>query len=193
MWGSAEAVVRAVRSGGDGLTEDFDPDDPAHEATLRALPHDALVSIIALLGGPAGLRRRFPNTLAMLAQKWAMGGRATDALKLFDALVACDHQETGAYGVALWAVQDDNTHLGVDEPRARRYLKCCLPYGKKLPDIYFNAMFVCLELGDIDSALKHLTAAIRGGFAKDVARTQLQTEKLCASVRKDPRFLAVVA
>jgi hypothetical protein len=193
IWASASALEAAVKSGGDGLTDTFDAADEAHQAALLALAPGVLVSLLAMLGGPAGLRRRFPNAVAVLAQTWAMGGRVKDALTLCDALVEVDHQEFGAYGVALWAVQDDNNHLGIDEERARRYVARATPYGKQLADIHFNAMFVLLELGDHDAALAQLKSAMAGGFSKDVARSQLATEKLCEPVRDDARFKAAVA
>jgi hypothetical protein len=175
------------------LDDTFDKDDEEHQAAILALSPGVLQGILLSLGGPAGMRRRFPNALAMLAQEWAMAGRGKDALTLCDALVEVDHQELGAYGIALWAVQDDNTHLGVDEKRARRYLERTTPYGKKTPDIHFNAMFVLLELGDHDAALEQLKAALAGGFSKDVARSQLETERLAEPVRDNPKFKAAVA
>ena len=44
-----------------------------------------------------------------------------------------------------------------------------------------------------DGALAQLKKAIKGGFSKDVARTQLATERLAAPVRSDPRFRAAVS
>ncbi|XXX77491.1 hypothetical protein WMF30_01780 [Sorangium sp. So ce134] len=43
-------------------------------------------------------------------------------------------------------MQDDNTHLGKDPERARRYLAACVPRGPENPAIFFNAACVAVEL-----------------------------------------------
>lgn len=193
VWSSSESLAAALANGGTGLDESFDRNDEGHQQAVLGLTQTQIELLLALLGGPGGVRRRFPNRLAMLAQDWAMKGRAADALKLLDALVEVDHQEVAAHGVALWAVVDDNTHLGVDEKRARRYLERALPLAKQMPELHFNAVFVLMELGDKAGALREWRAALEGGFDKDVAKQQLESERLLAPVRNDSDFLSAIA
>lgn len=192
VWASPETILQALQRDPAALRDEFDHTNTDHQEALLELPDGKLADLLVVLGGPAGMRRTFPNAVAVLAQAWAMGGRPRDALKLFDALVDVDHQELGAYGVALWAVQDDNTHLGIDEPRARRYVERCVAHGKGLADIHFNAMFVLLEIGDVDGALAQLKAALEGGFSRDAARASFDAERLCEGVRGDERFRAAL-
>ncbi len=192
VWASSSTLASALAKGGEDLDASFDRDDKAHQDAVFGLSQKQLESLIALLGGPAGLRRRFPNALALLAQDWAMNGRAADALKLLDALIECDHQEQAAFGIALWAVVDDNTHLGVDEKRARRYLERALAREDCMPETYFNATFTLMELGDEARALDVWRTAMKRGFPKNVARQQLETERLLASVRSNEDFLAAL-
>lgn len=192
VWTSTAAITAALAKGGKGLDETFDANDASHQKALLALPTEKIATLIAMIGGPGGLRRRFPNAVALLAQTMAMKGRGKDAIKLCDALIDTDHQEFAGYGVALWAVQNDNTHLGIDEKRVRHYVTRATKHGKKEPSIFYNAAFALLEIGDREGALKHLKAAVGAGFPKELARHQLATEKLAKPVRNDKRFLAAV-
>jgi hypothetical protein len=128
--------------------------------------------------------------VAALASEWMQSPRtAADSLILFDALLSHASNDSSTYCNALWAVQNDNTHLGVDPERARRFLKACLPHGRANPPIFFNAWGVLVELGDLEGALDQVRAAVAHGFDRGRLRQALQAEKLFAGIKGDQRFI----
>lgn len=109
------------------------------------------------------------------------------ALKLFDAAM---HGELDPRACAnpLYAVQDDNHHLGVMPERARRYLAVCLPFGPQNPTIFLNGAFVCMELNEPERALELLRQAKAAGVAIKAHRN----ERLFAPLRTRLKFAALM-
>jgi tetratricopeptide (TPR) repeat protein len=128
--------------------------DPRHTQTLLALEPAQLLQLAA----HGSLATRLANAAYPLLQ----AGRWDEAMKLYDAALEgpIDYR---ACANPLYAVQRDNNHLRVDEPRARRYLQRCLPHAPKNPDIYLNAACVVLELGDLEGAMQLLSSAKAAG------------------------------
>lgn len=125
-----------------------------HVTTLLALSHAERVALT-----PHG----HLTTLMMNAATMLMtAGRYADALTLYDAALE-GTVDPNAAANPLFAVQDDNNHLGVDVDRARRYLARCVPHGPKNPPILLNAAFVAAELGDHDEAVRLLAQAKQHG------------------------------
>ncbi|MDP1917609.1 MAG: tetratricopeptide repeat protein [Myxococcales bacterium] len=99
------------------------------------------------------------TTLMMNAATMLMtAGRYVDALALYDAALEGTIDPMAAAN-PLFAVQDDNNHLGVDAVRARHYLERCVPHGPKNPPVFLNAAFVAAELGEHDEAVRLLAQA----------------------------------
>lgn len=88
----------------------------------------------------------------------------------------------------LYAVQDDNHHLGVMPERARRYLAACLPHGPENPAIFLNAAFVFMELGEPERALEALQQAKAAGVRVSAHRN----ERLFAPLRTLPAFVVLM-
>jgi hypothetical protein len=112
------------------------------------------------LGKYAAARIGFVRAVEALAFEHATTGRPRDARTLFDALLPERGLALSTYCNALWLVQDDNTHLGVDETRARAYLACSIGRRPDNPAIFFNASCVLAELGDIEGALEQIQDAL---------------------------------
>jgi len=185
-WSSVEGLRAAVAAG------DIPPLDPAkdsHAKTLLALDHQERVDVLTLRVGPGGVLTKEPMQWSSVAWKLMMEKkRFADALAIFDALVEVDHDEHNCFSLALWAVQSSNNHLGVDRVRARRYLERCLPHGRKLPDIYFNALGVHVELGDAEGAAARVNDAVACRYAKlGDMKKEISTEAHYAPFR--PRLL----
>ncbi len=124
--------------------------DAAHVSTLLELSPDERLKLT-----PHG----HLTTLMMNAATMLMtAGRYADALTLYDAALEGTIDPMAAAN-PLFAVQDDNNHLGVDAVRARHYLARCVPHGPKNPPIFLNAAFVAAELGDYDEAVRLLAQA----------------------------------
>ena len=123
---------------------------------------------------------------ANAAQHLVTQGAFEPAWVLYDAVVETE-MDPGVAANPLYAVQDDNHHLGVDAPRARRYLERCLPHAPANPPIWLNAACVQMELRDPDGALESLALAKQHGC--DLG--PYFAEKLFVPVKADPRFLAL--
>ncbi|MDC0740070.1 SMI1/KNR4 family protein [Polyangium mundeleinium] len=182
-------LVRARLNGPDedALRSSFKHDNEAHAATLLALDDAERVGLLSRAkGGYAG--GAFQRALNQLSHAW-LKTRPRDALVLFDALLQGKNHDLATYCNALWAVQDDNTHLGKDPARARRYIDACLPHGPENPAIFFNAACVALELDDLDAALGFVKDAVRFGYdGREKMRTAFRTEAFFAKIRDDRRF-----
>jgi hypothetical protein len=160
-WTDALAVKAAIarcetRGVLTGLVSAFVETDLRHVAVLAALTSDERLSLAA--DGPMSLLMANAATFAMMGQDFAL------ALTLYDSALAVRELNPLAAANPLFAVQDDNHHLGVMPERARFYLKKCLPHGPKNPTIELNAAFVLMELEAPDEALAALRRARDGGL-----------------------------
>ena len=166
----------------------FDETEPTHASTLLALSHEERVQ---LLGSVAGeVRQRFVEQLVTVASLWPKAGRAKHAITLLDALVESQGDDE-VCALALWTVIDANTHLGVDEPRGRRYLASATPHLAASPQVRLNAIALLVELGDQDSALGLVRAAAKAQAPGIGALVHaVQTLKVFESIRGDERFIA---
>jgi hypothetical protein len=159
---------------------------------LLALSDEERTGLLRLPERGLRLRFRFVRAVEALAFGHASSGRPREAITLFDALLQVTGLALSTYCNALWAVQDDNTHLGVDPARARRYLATCLPYGPDNPAIFFNACCALTELGDIEGALEQVRQAVLHGFDRDTMRSQIRQEAMFAPLRQDGRCFDVL-
>lgn len=173
--------VRRALAGGElrKLAGSLREENEAHVKTLLALEPAELRALVA----NDQLALRVANAAALLLPV----ARFADALKLYDAAVegalpplACANP--------LYAVQDDNHHLGIDEARARRYLDRCLPHGTQNPTVFLNASFVLMELGEHDEAVRVLQQAKAGG----IAVKHHKNERLFAPLRSRTDFKALM-
>lgn len=166
----------------------FDPSNEAHRATLLALSESERVGLLERGERPGYMGGAFHRAVTQLSFEW-LKTRPRDALLVFDALLRVDNPDRTTYCNALWAVQDDNTHLGKDPARARRYLAASLPHGPENPAIFYNAACVAVELDDIEGALGFVRDAVRHGYeARETMRAAFHTEALFAKIRDDRRF-----
>lgn len=136
---------------------------------------------LALLAQASGV---LSTLTANAAQHLMVNGDFEAAMTLFDAVVETEMDPRVAAN-PLYAVQDDNNHLGVNEARARRYLARCLPHAKANPTVWINAACVQMELDASDDALSSLALAKEHGC--DL--TAVFGERLFEPLREDPRFL----
>lgn len=194
-WNDPTAARRAI--GGpdeDALRDSFQVDDEAHVRTLLALTHDERASLLARQPRPSYLGGHFARALAQLAHDWMRrADRAREALIVYDALLGFDRNQKQVYANALWAIQDCNTHLGIDPARARRFVAACVAHGPENPAIFYNAACVLAELGDAEGSLANVRAAIDAGYEnRALMRKEITEDPLFAFVREDRRFLAAL-
>lgn len=161
------------------LDEDFDATSPRHVATLLELTHEEREA----LAQHGHLATRMANA----AVHRLSAGDFEAALTLYDAAVEGPLDAMAAAN-PLYAVQDDNNHLGVQTARARRYLERCLPHAAQNPAIFLNAAFVFIELGEPERAMEMLAKAKAGGFSVKPYRN----EGLLAGLRDDKGFKALM-
>ncbi len=172
-----EAVRRAIRKGQWGrLVMAFSESEPSHLKTLQTLSHAERVT---LAKGTPDLATLICNSAIRL---YTVGDHAK-ALALYDAGIEGDNDPMSMAN-PLFAVQNDNNHLGVDESRSRRYLERCLPHAKDNPVIFTNAAFVFMEMGEPQEALRVLGLAQRHG----TSIKQYKNEALFGPLRGDPTF-----
>ncbi|MCB9610817.1 MAG: hypothetical protein H6716_29805 [Polyangiaceae bacterium] len=147
-------------------------DDPMRMLRLAALggAEDALDAALGRLSG-WGLGR--------IAHDLMGAKRFEAAWRLFDRLG--DSTDRGAHNNALWSIQADNSGLGVQPERARRYLQAALPHGPRNPSIFYNAACVLIELEDVEACLRYIRDAV---WYSDHA--------LDEAIRAEPLFRALV-
>ncbi|MER2562576.1 MAG: hypothetical protein ABTQ32_17760 [Myxococcaceae bacterium] len=127
-----------------------------HVETLLELSHDERVALAK--HGQLGLLQMNAATTLMTS------GEFDKALTLFDAGLE-GRIHPGSAANPLFAVQDDNNHLGVVRERSRRYLDRCVPFGPQNPTVFLNAACVAVELGELEEAMALLTQAKQHGVA----------------------------
>ena len=151
--------------------------DPSHEDAIGSLD-DASLRALA----------HAPRTLAILHHA-AVGLMARDAYpaahRIFDVLVELPLDDASIASNALYAVMDDNHHLGPMPERASRYLAHALPAARRHPAIFYNAALVAAELGDVETALAHVRDAIRYGHPRVEA---FRREPALRALLDDARF-----
>ena len=77
--------------------------------------------------------------------------------------------------------------LPPDEARAKRFLTVCVKHGEDEPNIFVNAAYLCLSLGDEKKALSYAKKAVANGYDGE----KLVKEKELSPLRKVPAFLAL--
>lgn len=130
-------------------------DDPMRMLRLAALggAHPAAEAALE-----AALGRLSGWGLGSIAYDLAVARRFEAAWRLFDRLG--DSTDRGAHNNALWSIQADNSGLGVQPDRARRYLQAALPHGPKRPTIFYNAACVLIELQEVEACLRCIRDAV---------------------------------
>lgn len=175
----AQALARAVDAGEwASVRAAWRDGDQGQHAALLAQDEARL----ARLG-----RNGFGTHLASVGAFRLTAGDFPGALKLFDAAVEGE-VDARACANPLFAVQDDNHHLGVMPERARRYLAACLPHGPANPTIFLNAAFVFMELDEPERALEVLQQAKAAGVRVSAHRN----ERLFAPLRTHLAFAALM-
>ena len=175
-WTSLESVKQAIASNDLSLLESqFRDADPVHQETALGLSSEERRVLIT--------KGHFPTLLANAATAFMMRGRFADALTLYDDAIEGElHPQ--ACGNPLFAIQDDNHHLGVNEQRARRYLERCLPHAHANPHIALNASGVWMEINEHTKALESLALAKAGG----VSLKTYKNDQAYAPLRELPEF-----
>jgi len=175
-WTDVGAIGAAIRAGEFELLSHLEEAEESHAQTLLSLPAETLC---ALAKSSTAMATRIANAAALRLPR----GLFAEALQLFDAAVEGELM-AGAAANPLFAVQDDNHHLGVDEPRARRYLERLLPLGPLNPTVFLNASFVFMELGEPERAMEMLGEA----KARGLKVKQHRNEGLFAPLRERGDF-----
>lgn len=150
-----------------------------HVETLLALTHDERVAMAQ--HGQLGLLQMNAATTLMTSGEFAK------ALALYDSGLE-GRIHPGSAANPLFAVQDDNNHLGVVAERSRRYLDRCLPFGPDNPTIFLNGACVAVELGEYEEAMALLEKAKKHG----VAVKPFKNEALFVPLRDRPDFKALM-
>ncbi len=180
-WGRRDEVLAAIAAGRwTELSASLHEANDAHVDTVVSLEHQHLLAL-------ATADRTLATRLANIAAVFLPGQQWGSALRLYDAAIEGELPAMAAAN-PLFAVQDDNHHLGIDAPRARRYLERCLPHGPHNPAVFLNAAFVCMELEEPERALECLAAAHAGGTDLRPYRG----ERLFAPLQDDARFQALL-
>ncbi len=125
--------------------------------------------------------------LGQIGHKLAMSGNFRAAWAAFDQLPS-DIWDSSAHANALWAIQADNSGLGLQPDRARKYLEKALPYGTRNPTIFYNAACVFIELGDVPACLVSIQNAVR--FSSHQLDDPIRAEALFANLVGTPEFEA---
>jgi len=164
-WKRVGSVRAAIKRGAlRDLAFALDDSTTEFAKTLLALTHDERLK----LASHALLALRMANIATHLMTREEF----ESALTLYDAALEGD-LPVEALANPLYAVQNDNNHLGVNAARARRYLERCLrarPEGN--PTIFLNASFVCMEIDERDEAIRMLALAKKHGIAIERHRNE---------------------
>ncbi|MFO0600543.1 MAG: hypothetical protein U0228_34870 [Myxococcaceae bacterium] len=181
-WGDVRAVRAALKSRSTKwgqLQGSFRDSNRKHIATLVALTPAERLALV---------KKGWFSTLMLNAATLLLtSGEFADALGLFEAGIEARFPAAAAAN-PLYAVQDDNNHLGIDKKRHQRFLKKCLPHGEANPTVFLNASGVSMELGDHDGALEQLRLAKKHGL--DIK--PYKNDRLYIPLRALPAFKALM-
>lgn len=122
-----------------------------------------------------------------IGHKLATSGNFRAAWAVFD-LLPSDVWNSNAHANALWAIQADNSGLGVQPERAKKYLEKALPFGTRNPTIFYNAACVFIELGNVPACLVSIQNAVR--FSNHQLDEAMRSEPLFAKLVGTPKFEA---
>lgn len=164
------------------LAEGFRETEPAHVTTLLSLGHAQRVAL-------ARLQPMFALRMANAAALMLPRGDFVDALALYDAALEGE-LPAAVLANPLYAVSDDNNHLGLELERTRagRYLERCLPAGARNAGVFLNAAPVFMELGEPDRAVEMLKKAKAGGVDVKAFRNEV----LFVPLRDRPDFKSII-
>jgi hypothetical protein len=118
----------------------------------------------------------------MRQQKWA------ESWVVFDELIQQENPDVRGLNNALYAISDDNTGLGVQPERARKYLAAAQPWGPKNPAIFYTGACLWQELGKPDKVLEWVELALQHGLKQSKA---MYDEQVFESLRGTPEFEAI--
>ncbi len=126
--------------------------------------------------------------LGQCAYDLMQAGHWEAALGIYDLLLELPTTDLTTYNNALYAVMDDNSGLGVQPERARRYIEAALPHGPENPSIFYNTACVYIELGETDRVFEYVRKALEHGYSDP---QKIRDEALFESLRDDPEFIAL--
>lgn len=171
------ASVRAAMAAGKWreLQRSLMEADAAHVETLMGLNDEERVEL--------SKHERLATMMMNIATFKMTAGDFRTALAIYDCALE-GRVEAAAAANPLYAVADDNNHLGVDPVRARRYLEKCVPLGPKNAAIFLNAACLTAELGDAEETLRLLALAREHGMSVKDHRN----EKVFVPIRERAEF-----
>ena len=120
--------------------------------------------------------------------KCTQGQQFEEALALCDDLITRADAPARALNNALWLISDDNTHLGIQPERARRYLSAAQPHGPKNPAIFYTGACLLIELGDVEQCLAWIALAVKHRIPELEA---LENEPMFDPIRGSEAFQAI--
>lgn len=179
-WSNYDAVVAAIENQKWAvLALTFREAEETHVRTLVELSADQL---LALARSHRHLALRIANAALFAIHRRDF----VTALRLYDAAVEGDLPRE-ALANPLYAAQNDNNKLGLNEERARRYLARCV-FDDGLPMMFANAACVAVEIGELDLSLKYLTKAKSLGASV----SDFRDDPLFAPLKDRPDFRELV-
>lgn len=93
-------------------------------------------------------------------------GQFAASLEIFDGLVQLSTVDDYSLNNALYAVADDNSKLGVQEARARRFLDAAAGRGPHNPAIFYTGACLWYELGEREKTFEWIALALQHGYDK---------------------------
>jgi cell wall assembly regulator SMI1 len=109
------------------------------------------------------------------------------ALDLLEPLLERDDLDPFVYVNAIYAAMHGNDGRPVKPARLRRVIDRCLPEGKRAPDVFLNAAFAYVLIGDRENGIRNLQLAKKHGSE---LKKHL-SDKAFAPIRDDRRFVAL--
>jgi hypothetical protein len=136
--------------------------------------------------------RRWQAAEADAKRAWKLLGakKHRAAFDILEPLVlGNDDMDGWVYVNALYAYTDmpSAARRGIDARRVRELIEACVPHARGTPDVYLNAAFACVAIGDRDHAIRYLQQAKKRGskIKKHLA------DRGFDPIRDDRRFLAL--
>jgi hypothetical protein len=109
------------------------------------------------------------------------------ALSMFEKALESPDMPSWAYVNAMYTVLSSNNGHPVDARRVRKMIAVCLPRARNEPEIFLNAAFAYLEIGEADACFD----ALRKARSRGVPLRKHLSEPIFAPFATDKRFLAL--
>jgi hypothetical protein len=169
--------------------DDFEIDDAKHEQIAAKLNPNVAFWIKAAQEKEDKNKREEAKQQAEVAYQLLQKGEIAQALVILEKVINVPDLPNWVYVNALYAANPQHHKGPLEQPRIRRILEISLPYAKYEPNIFLNAAFISVALGESDNCLEYFKKAQSRGadlssYLSDPGLAVLENDKRFIRLKK---------